>query len=532
MLHNRFSGMLLAAIGLVLSTTTSNTIAAIYKASPRATAQEPSEIAEEESVTATLEIAGPVTLDEANIKTANEFQAYLKARQAWQMEALKIAIRLDEEGKLFPGTNDDYSTPEKFTPSLIEDMINRHQQYWFPETVLKEMRPAPEPASVASSTKIPMRLTLTNNTEKPVEINDDIYSDMASVDIKVSGPEVYLIPQVQFETTMEIRPGKPVTLKPGESHTITINNLAFGTRGLAGGWVLRGPGQYEIAIEYIGLGTFLSAKTTVDVVSPKTTSEKTESAASEEESNGTDHAQDITTSLKVVGPVVIDADRARAHSEYKAYCEDRIAWNREALEIAERLEKEGKLFPETAPGFVGTSGLRSALSELKGGIISQINANQRLSYPKSVLDELRPHPENVAKPEGCGIEFHLQITNNSKESIHIYDDVYSDVTRVKTTVTGPDTFLLPRQHLAQTHEWRHARSVEVQPGKSHTIVMKRFSNGTRGMGGEWVVLSSGRYELSVEYLYMVFKKATANTPPADWVSCPRATTSFEVEVQK
>lgn len=231
-----------------------------------------------------LEAKGPIRITEEEVNRVNEYERYLKELNEWQLEALVVAERLEQESKLYPPKKSSRSPDLYVGVSPIfawRRQINTQPatKVAFPKSVINKMRTIPEAVAPPSPTETTLVLKLIKVSDRDVTINDDIYCDTCHVDISVKGPGVFRIPKTQFTQTADWRMGRKITLKPDESHEIKIKQLRFGKRGTEG-WSLRSPGKHLITVKYTdsgkGLGAkdnfpfYTQAKTTVDVVVEET----------------------------------------------------------------------------------------------------------------------------------------------------------------------------------------------------------------------------------------------------------------------
>ena len=90
-------------------------------------------------------------------------------------------------------------------------------------------------------------LELTNTSNRPVTFM--LGSDASRVDLVLDGPGAVKVASMLMQT-MEFRMGRPVTLKPGETHKIPLPNLQWGSRGVewCGYWTE--PGEYTLMATY------------------------------------------------------------------------------------------------------------------------------------------------------------------------------------------------------------------------------------------------------------------------------------------
>ena len=227
-----------------------------------------------------LEAKGPIKITKEEIKQVNEFERYLKELNEWQLEALEVAERLEQESKLYPPRKPSSSSDlsDGVSPIIAwrrQISMQPATKVAFPKSVINEMRTIPEAVAPPSPTETTLVLKLTKVSDRVATINDDIYCDTCHVQISVKGPEAFRIPKSQVSQTADWRLGRTITLKPGEVHEIKIKQLRFGNRGTEG-WSLRSPGKHQITVKYIdsgkGLGSkdnfpfYTQATTTVDVV--------------------------------------------------------------------------------------------------------------------------------------------------------------------------------------------------------------------------------------------------------------------------
>ena len=227
-----------------------------------------------------LEARGPIRITEEEIKQVNEYERYLKELNEWQLEALVVAERLEQESKLYPQRKSSRSADLSVGVSPViawRRQISKQPatKVAFPKSVINKMRTIPEAVAPPSPTETTLVLKLIKVSDRDVTINDDIYCDTCHVDISVKGPGVFRIPKTQLAQTADWRMGRTITLKPGGSHEIKIKQLRFGVRGTEG-WSLRSPGKHLVTVKYIDSGKrlgakdnfpfYTQAKTTVDVV--------------------------------------------------------------------------------------------------------------------------------------------------------------------------------------------------------------------------------------------------------------------------
>ena len=215
------------------------------------------------AMSATLEVHEPILITREYVQQVQQYQQYLVDLKEWQTEALVVAKKLQDEGKLAPKTDQEEAGSSILRDHLllagVESAIARNQLFSFPKSVLNEMPPAPELVKVPNGVTLNMTLRLTNNTEQVTQVNSDIYCDVARVDVSVTGPGVYRIPQWQFIQTTDWQVGEIKNLQPGQSHDIPIKRLVFGYRGMSGDWAVTEPGEHEITVKYAGQTGFAGA---------------------------------------------------------------------------------------------------------------------------------------------------------------------------------------------------------------------------------------------------------------------------------
>jgi hypothetical protein len=94
---------------------------------------------------------------------------------------------------------------------------------------------------------VDMTLELKNAGTAPVTFAVD--SDASYVTLALEGPGA-VTADSNIAMTMEFRLGRPVTLGPGQTHTIPIKSLRFGVRGISKQAYWTEPGEYTLTASY------------------------------------------------------------------------------------------------------------------------------------------------------------------------------------------------------------------------------------------------------------------------------------------
>jgi hypothetical protein len=116
--------------------------------------------------------------------------------------------------------------------------------------------------------------------------------------------------------------------------------------------------------------------------------------------------------------------------------------------------------------------------------------------------------ENVKFPDPPGIDLVLRITNTGKENRTIH--VGGDPNQWTFTLKGPGVVeVVPR--LAFTTDFRSAKPVVLEPGKSHDIPVKKLADGFRGGSRYLYPTAPGEYTLSATYLLAAGEGAKGET---------------------
>ncbi len=107
----------------------------------------------------------------------------------------------------------------------------------------RQLRNLPEPPTVD------LTLTIKNTCDKALTLNTG--GDASRLRLHLVGPEAVNLADLPVMMSRELRLGKNVTLRPGESVDIQIDRLAWGMRDLTGRSYWLRPGRYWIRAEYI-----------------------------------------------------------------------------------------------------------------------------------------------------------------------------------------------------------------------------------------------------------------------------------------
>jgi hypothetical protein len=121
---------------------------------------------------------------------------------------------------------------DKFSAAKIRKMADDPRQ----------LRNLPEPPSVE------LTLTIQNTCDKALTLNKG--GDVSRLRLHLVGPEAVNLADLPVMMSRELRPGKDVTLQPGESMDIQIDQLAWGMRNLTGRSYWLRPGRYWIRAGY------------------------------------------------------------------------------------------------------------------------------------------------------------------------------------------------------------------------------------------------------------------------------------------
>jgi hypothetical protein len=95
--------------------------------------------------------------------------------------------------------------------------------------------------------EVDMTLELRNTGTAPTTFAVD--SDASYVTLVLAGPGA-VTADSNMAMTMEFRMGRPLTLAPGQTHTIPIKSLRFGVRGISKQAYWTEPGEYTLTASY------------------------------------------------------------------------------------------------------------------------------------------------------------------------------------------------------------------------------------------------------------------------------------------
>jgi hypothetical protein len=101
----------------------------------------------------------------------------------------------------------------------------------------------PKSGKAPAASKVDLKLTLTNNTDKEIKFNYG--GDETSINFILKGEgAVTFTPLIAM--TMEYRGGNPTTIAPGKSFEIPITSLSGGARGISELSYFTEPGDYTL----------------------------------------------------------------------------------------------------------------------------------------------------------------------------------------------------------------------------------------------------------------------------------------------
>jgi hypothetical protein len=115
------------------------------------------------------------------------------------------------------------------------------------EEYRKALKEAEPTGKVPDAPAVELSLELTNTSDKEVQFWVSGDPVQVVLDLKGDGA-LTLTPRRAF--TREFRVPKPMALAPGKSHTIPINALQFGTRGVAQQAYWTQPGEYTLGASF------------------------------------------------------------------------------------------------------------------------------------------------------------------------------------------------------------------------------------------------------------------------------------------
>jgi hypothetical protein len=119
---------------------------------------------------------------------------------------------------------------------------------------------------------------------------------------------------------------------------------------------------------------------------------------------------------------------------------------------------------------------------------------------KKELTELMKKAEKgelVRAPKPPAVDLVLVLTNTSKEDVTIY--VGGDPNVYTFELSGDAGTVAIASGLAFTADFRFPKAVTLAPGKSHEIVVKQLSDGSRGAARNVYWTGPGEYKLSARY---------------------------------
>ena len=269
-----------------------------------------------------IEAAEPITISKDQVEKADAYERYLKELREWNLDALKAAEALQNEGEprvvldvtrfqswrrkigirarhgsqhkqLIQHLREDDPNVSISNYDPPKNTLGRGAIQWkhptktlqLPKSVLDKMRPAPISVAPPLPTEAPLQLKFTNVSDRTIQVGG-LYLDCCKINLSISGDRAFKLPITQLVKTADYRVSW-VLLEPGETHTIKLKRLRFGDRGVEG-YCLRRPGRHNISVEYssddvsAGPDTVpisVTASTTVEVSLEKDPPSATPSAA-------------------------------------------------------------------------------------------------------------------------------------------------------------------------------------------------------------------------------------------------------------
>ena len=190
-----------------------------------------------------------------------------EAKQSWQQTTVKLQRKLynvlyDHIKAAQGHTGGALTYPPGFSRHFRRDKVLTSEQ------LTAVVGAPPQPAPLPAGPSLRLTLTFTNRSNRPLVFNPAVASDAASIALNVTGPGAYHYTLQPRMTTMEIRPGRAMTLAPGASHQIELNSLRDGRRLLDGPWYLRKPGRYQLTVKYNMNGRTNNAEPVTGVSKP------------------------------------------------------------------------------------------------------------------------------------------------------------------------------------------------------------------------------------------------------------------------
>lgn len=231
---------------------------------------------------------------------------------------------------------------------------------------------------------------------------------------------------------------------------------------------------------------------------------------SESQSPSHSNTNPVATPLKLeieaAEPITISKDHVEKVDAYERYLKELKQWHLDGLRVAYLLKQEGKLFPpkEQAPNKLGSSAYIQPRTKFNISSSEswhrkiRTRPTEKIQFPKSVLDKMRPVPISVTRPLPTEVPLQLKFTNVSDWAIQLYDDFYFDSCKIKISVSGDRAFEIPRNQFVQTAEYRSGPAVTLKPGETHTTKLKRLQFGDRGVEG-YCLRSPGKHKITIEY---------------------------------
>jgi hypothetical protein len=102
-------------------------------------------------------------------------------------------------------------------------------------------------AAMPAPPDVDMTLELKNTGTSPVVFAVD--SDASSVNLQLAGTGA-VTADSNMAMTMEFRLGRPMSVEPGQTHTIPIKSLRFGVRGISKMAYWTEPGEYTLTASF------------------------------------------------------------------------------------------------------------------------------------------------------------------------------------------------------------------------------------------------------------------------------------------
>lgn len=183
-----------------------------------------------------VDVERPALVDPEAAEQLKAHRAFREANEAWEAAAQQ---RMDE-----------LNSTDGTSYSVWTNRIGYLPIKEFPQEVTRLLPPRPEHVAPPATTDLDWTLTFKNTGEKAIEFGDNISSDIASIDIYISGPGAVRIQRQRVSMTREYRGGPWRTLQPGEKHTIKLKGLKFGRRRMMGDYAITQPGTCTLLVCY------------------------------------------------------------------------------------------------------------------------------------------------------------------------------------------------------------------------------------------------------------------------------------------